>query len=428
MPHLSVKSTADTTASADQTWAVVRDFCAPWHPLIDRMQAEAGQAARVRRFSVKGEDTIYRERLTYFSATQRRMSYTHLSGIAGVQRYDAHLSVIQTDKGARIKMAADLTAPAPRADEIAAGTQAIFDMGTQEIAKLAVGHATEGEASITPTTAPLQDMMLNTSPRLALTTGGARTDTLCLFLHGIGGNRSNWNAQLAALAAHVSVAALDLRGYGDSLLGGTQSTIEDYCNDILAVMAHLRASKLILCGLSYGAWIATSFAMRYPEKLNALVLSGGCTGMSEASAEVRTAFRESRQAPLRAGQTPADFAPAVIKAIAGPNAPPAAHRALLDSTGGIPATTYADALHCFTHPPEVFDFARLTMPTLLMTGAYDVLAPPSEIASVADRIWRASPRRDVRFEVISGAGHVCNLEAPRRYTAILRDFLKRVVP
>ena len=48
--------------------------------------------------------------------------------------------------------------------------------------------------------------------------------------------------------------------------------------------------------------------MRYPEMLAGLVLSGGCTGMSEAGPEEREAFRVSREVPLNAGQVPADFA------------------------------------------------------------------------------------------------------------------------
>ena len=97
------------------------------------------------------------------------------------------------------------------------------------------------------------------------------------------------------------------------------------------------------------------------------------------------------------------------------------------SMAAIPAATYADALHCFTHPPESFDFSRLTRPVLLMTGEHDRLAPPSEIGSIAQRISAAAPHPDVRFEVIAGAGHVCNVEQPEAYNAILTDFVARVL-
>ena len=92
----------------------------------------------------------------------------------------------------------------------------------------------------------------------------------------------------------------------------------------------------------------------------------------------------------------------------------------------IPAATYRDALVCFTHPRERFDFARLAMPVLLMTGAHDRLAPPAEIRAVAGRIFDLAPQPDVRFEVIANAGHVCNVEAPETYSRLLLEFLAKV--
>lgn len=428
MPRLRVHSSANTQATADQAWAVVQDFCAPWHPAIDQMTAERSSGGGlVRAFSIKGEGKTYRERLTYFSSSDRIMAYTHLEGIEGVERYDARLTVSPARGGATITMSAELTAPAARAKDIADGTQAIFDDGTAVIAKLAQG--VDGVSPAPAKTEPieLQSRTLDDLPRLALSTAGAPSDVLCLFLHGIGGNRSNWDAQLAAVALYCQTAALDLRGYGDSTLGANQSTVDDYCADILHVMDKLGAKKLVLCGLSYGAWIATSFAMRYPDKLVALIVSGGCTGMSEAGADERDAFRLSREVPMNEGQTPADFAPSVVAVIAGPTAPDSARAALLASMKAIPTQTYADALRCFTNPLEKFDFSKVVLPVLLMTGEHDRLAPPSEIKSVAERIWDASPTPDVRFEMIANAGHVCNLEQPAAYNAILTDFLQRVL-
>lgn len=425
MPRCKVQSHAQTVADPDQTWAVVRDFCAPWHPAIATMEPEHG--GQIRRFTVKGEDTVYRERLTYFSDSERVMAYAHVEGITGVQGYEARLTVTSTGKGTTISMSASLTAPSPRAQQIADGTQVIFDAGVQAIARLAL---TADAAPVPPLcTSPveLEHVSIDDCPKLAFTTGGPDSETLCLFLHGIGGNRSNWDAQLAAMACHMRVAALDLRGYGDSTLGAGQSTIDDCCADILHVMAHLGAKKLILCGLSYGAWIATSFAMRHPDKLVALVLSGGCTGMSEAGADERDAFRLSRETPMHEGQTPADFAPSVVDVITGPEATQAQRSMLLASMAAIPAATYADALRCFTNPLERFDFSKLTMPVLLMTGEHDRLAPPAEIKHVAERIWDTSPQPDVRFEVLAGAGHVCNLEQPGAYNRILTEFLSRVL-
>lgn len=419
------------SATAEQTWAVVSDFCRPWHPAIQTMTAETTQQGElIRQFEIKGEETTYRERLTFYSDSDREMAYTHIQGVKGVTDYNARLKVSETADGATVEMSAEISAPSPRLEEIAAGTKAIFDDGTAVIAKLASSGLTPSKAArpilpARPINAP-KTIVLDGPPRLALSSTGTQNDTLCLFLHGIGGNRSNWNAQLAAIAPHFRAAALDLRGYGGSDLGATQSTVAEYCSDILRVMEAFQAKRLILCGLSYGAWIATSFAMRHPDKLAALVVSGGCTGMSEASAEERNAFQKSRERPLREGQTPADFAPAVVQSISGPNATEKTRAALLASMQAIPAKTYADALSCFTNPPEAFDFSKIAVPVLLMTGAHDKLAPPAEIKQVSRRIWEKASTPDVRFEVIPEAGHVCNLEDPETYNRILSDFVSRI--
>jgi len=429
LPRLTVQSHKLIKATPEQGWAVVRDFCAPWHPAIERMAAQRSvRGGLVRRFEVSGEETIYRERLTYFSDSERVMAYRHLDGIAGVDHYDARVVIAPATEGASVTMRADFFAPAPRAHEIAEGTQVIFDTGTKAIAAQASTASPWSLAETSPATVAIQIVEIDSLPRLALSTAGGSGDTLCLFLHGIGGNRTNWDQQLAAVAGHCPVAALDLRGYGDSSLGAAQSTVEDYCADILRVMDVRGAKRLILCGLSYGAWIATTFAMRHPEKLAALILSGGCTGMSEAGPDEREAFRLSREVPMNEGQTPADFAPSVVEVIAGPKASAEDRATLHAAMAAIPTETYADALRCFTNPLETFDFAKLTMPVLLITGEHDRLAPPAEIKRVSERIWDASPEPDVRFEVISGAGHVCNIEKPGAYNSILTEFLARVLP
>jgi pimeloyl-ACP methyl ester carboxylesterase len=68
------------------------------------------------------------------------------------------------------------------------------------------------------------------------------------------------------------------------------------------------------------------------------------------------------------------------------------------------------------------------MPVLMMTGEFDRLAPPAEIRGVSARIAETAFRADVRFELIPGAGHVCNVEEPAAYNAILTAFLARLAP
>ena len=408
-------------ARPDAVWAVARAFCAPWHPDIDWMVGENGGAQRA--FTVRGDQTRYRERLTYLSDSDRDLAYRHIDGIAGVHRYDARLRVVPDGSGCRVHWHADIEAGTDRLQAIAQGTRQIFERGLDALCNAHAGPETE-----TPLTqeTSLRPFVVEGAPRLALTVTPHRPGPLCLFLHGIGGARDNWTAQLPTAGAYGQAAALDLRGYGESALGDAQSTLDAYCSDILRVCASLGADRLVLCGLSYGAWIATAFALRHPDRLLGLILSGGCTGLSEASAKIREGFRANRLGPLENGRTPADLAPTVVDTIAGPQIAPPAREALMQSMSRIPSDTYRDAVTCFTTASAPFDFARLRCPVLLMTGDHDRLAPPDEIRAVAHRMLATAPEPEIRFEVFRDAGHVCNLEAPDAYNRHLGAFLHRL--
>lgn len=393
-------------APAGAVWAIAREFCGLWHPALATVVAERGGS--IRRFTVHGETTIYREQLTHFSDSDCNYAYKHLEGIAGIESYEAAFTVTALDENqCRIEWHATLHAPEPRATAIAEGTSAMFQMGIDAIKAML----------------PAQ-LLLSGAPAIALTKAGKPSDTLCLFLHGIGGGKQNWAKQLPIAAQFMQTASMDLRGYGESALGPQASTVDDYCNDILRAMKQLNAKHLVLCGLSYGSWIATSFAMRHPERLAGLFLAGGCTGMSEASVEERERFRNSREVPLNEGKSPKDFATAVVHVIASPHASEQTRAELFNSMAAISTATYRDALQCFTQPKEQFDFSKLTIPVLFVTGEHDRLATPMEIHSVAQRVHSTAQNPNVRFEVIAGAGHVCNVEAPKAYNNLLTSFLE----
>ncbi len=423
----TVDVTRDIPRDADAVWAVARDFCSDWHPAIERVWAErAANGGLIRCFEAAGDDSVYREQLTFFSDSDRTLQYTLLDGIAGIEHYHASLTVTPVTAGqCQVRWGATVSGPAARIAQVARGTEAIFGMGIDTLATVSNVTPAKDREPIPATPTPFT-LDLPGNPALALSVSPEADGPVVLCLHGIGGNRSNWSPQFSLQNAGGRFAALDLRGYGASALGPAQSTVDDYCDDILRVREAMGVEHLVLCGLSYGAWIATAFAHRHPETLSGLVLCGGCTGMSEASADEQARFRASREAPLDAGQVPADFAPAVVDVIAGPAASPATREALRASMASIPAATYRDALHCFTRPTERFDFAPLDLPVMLITGEHDRLAPPDEIRSVAARVHAAVPRANVRFEVIRDAGHVCNLEQPDAVNRLLADFLAKV--
>ena len=432
MAQTAVHSVRKIPASPDAVWGVIGTFDASWHPGVAECNLlRAADGALLRSF--KDQDgTPYEERRSYISDTDRVLCYRLLKGIDDILNYAARVEVTETESGSMVSWHAEISASAERLEAIADGTRTIFEAGLEAL-ETPPRVKSISRSKLQSNDLPPEELLLEGIPTLNLRSGPSveeDSDTLVLFLHGIGGNATNWDAQLTALGTQYQVAALDLRGYGGSSLGHEPSQVDDYCEDILNVMTSFGAKRLVLAGLSYGSWIATSFAMRHSDKLAGLVLSGGCTGMSEADPRERESFRVSREVPLDAGQTPADFATAVVDIIAGPLATEAQRAEMRASIADIPSATYRDSLQCFTNPLERFDFSKIDCPVLLLTGEHDQLAPPSEIRRVSERILedRALHGRnaDVQFEVISGAGHICNLGAPERTNALLHRFLSRL--
>lgn len=431
MPTERVHCIRKISAALDDVWAILNGFDLNWHPFVARCTLSRDPSgALLRAFDTTDGGHLVEQR-TYISDTDRVLCYTALSGIEGATSYNARVEVTGDVDGCVITWHADIVAKADRAAAIADGTRAVFEAGFDALnADLPRPAAKKPAKTATVRT---KNGAIDGTPRLSYLTSEdahANVDTLLLFLHGIGGQASNWEDQIAAFAAEYRVAALNLRGYGDSTLGFSQTQMDDYCDDIFAITQHFGAERLVLVGLSMGSWIATSFAMRHGDKLAGLVLAGGCTGMSEADPRERESFRISREVPLSQGQKPADFAEAVVNVISGPNATPDMRARLHASMSAIPTETYRDALNCFCNPLEVFDFAKIKCPVMMLTGEHDKLAPPDEIRAVSERIFKDVNRNgrhaDVRFEVLENAGHLCNLEQPEVFNARLNQFMRRL--
>lgn len=75
------------------------------------------------------------------------------------------------------------------------------------------------------------------------------------------------------LAREYRVIALDLRGHGDSGWATPPAyEIDDYVEDIAAVVVQLHQAPFTLIGHSLGGLISLSYATRYPTTLRALIV------------------------------------------------------------------------------------------------------------------------------------------------------------
>ena len=92
-----------------------------------------------------------------------------------------------------------------------------------------------------------------------------------LFVHGFPLNHSMWNAQIPVFAQQRRVIAPDLRGFGESVDTEGTVSMEDFADDLAAILDYLHvAEPVVLCGLSMGGYIAFQFVRKYRPRLRGL--------------------------------------------------------------------------------------------------------------------------------------------------------------
>ena len=252
-------------------------------------------------------------------------------------------------------------------------------------------------------------------PRLFVRTQGS--GPLILFLHGIGGNSSNWRAQLQAFGpAGFRAAAWDARGYGRSDDNRGSLHFTDFVDDVARALDHFGEERAHLVGLSMGGRIALVFAHRHPERVASLTLADTSAGAVPDPAKIE-AFLAKRLAPMMEGKTPGDIAPQLVEEIAGPNASAEARAELLASHQTLERWTYVQTLRAVTAFHDFPSFESIQVPTLVIVGSEDRIARPEHARVMAERIPNA------RLVVLEGAGHVSNVEQPAAFNAALASFL-----
>ncbi|MDM0108067.1 alpha/beta fold hydrolase [Variovorax sp. J22R24] len=253
------------------------------------------------------------------------------------------------------------------------------------------------------------------APSLAVDLAGE--GPFALFMHGIGGNRGNWRAQLPAFAPHFACAAWDARGYGDSEDYEGALAFDDFVDDVLRVLDHFGVERAHLVGLSMGGRIAMRTALLHPERIATLTLLDTHEGFEAFTPAQRQAFVDSRRAPLLAGKEPADIADAVARSLVGPKATPAQLQQLVDSIAALHKASYIKSLQATVDQVVLGDITRIAAPAHFVVGADDRLTPPAMHYEMAAKIGGAP------VTVLPDAGHLSNIENAEAFNRAAIEWL-----
>ena len=246
---------------------------------------------------------------------------------------------------------------------------------------------------------------------------------IVLMLHGAGGNFRSFAPQVERLAhAGYKAVAWDMPGYGHSVpvepygIKGLAQSAMALIEALLPADAPLSQRSVALLGHGLGGMVAQELIMRRPDLVRRLVLVGSTSGPDSGWAQDAAAQTALLDAMQEGGQQ--QWAQTVVEAQTGPLA--LAEGALLarHCVAQVSPVIYRHALQAQASFDRDAALSHIHVPTLLITGKHDRLAPGAAVERMAQHIFGS------RWVQMPGVGHWPQLESPEAFEALLLDFLE----
>jgi pimeloyl-ACP methyl ester carboxylesterase len=226
-----------------------------------------------------------------------------------------------------------------------------------------------------------------------------------LFIHGTGGDREDWRAQLEASMVPAIRVALELPGHGRSEPPG-ESTVDAYAGWVRDFVEALGLERVMLVGNSLGSAITQWIAISQPSWLVAIGLVGAGARLRVHPAFVEGILQDREQALVGLAQW-------ALSA----NADPALQNAMREKYKQASAELIhgdLSACNAFDVMPQI---GSVSLPTWIVVGADDMLTPIKYSNFLHETI------KGSVLTVIPGAGHLVMMEKPTQFNERLASFL-----
>ena len=228
-----------------------------------------------------------------------------------------------------------------------------------------------------------------------------------VLLHGLRGHAHSWDDVSAAFCSNYHVMALDQRGRGDSdwAPDGNYAT-QAYVDDLAAFIEALKLPPFTLVGHSMGGRISQVYIVNHPENIIGAVLAGTGARIRVTKTTLETAKSDFKKfSELAAGNSFSRFATKEL-----------IEKFRMRLAGSSQKTCINDLIAC-NEFDVMGDVSKITVPTLIIAGEEDILAPIRH----SKYLYRNIP--DSRLEIISKAGHFMMQERPDEFNRLLVNYL-----
>jgi pimeloyl-ACP methyl ester carboxylesterase len=210
----------------------------------------------------------------------------------------------------------------------------------------------------------------------------------------------------------ATTVAPDLPGFGMTPSAGPTMTMALAADHCLQAADAAGLERFVVCGLSMGGYVTFELWRRARDRIAGLVLANTRAGAD--SPEAAAGRRDLAERLRSEGNVLAANPPPLLAEHAPEELQQRVRGWVADQSAEAIA---AAALGMAERPDSTGDLAGIDVPTLVITADGDRLIPADLTTPMAEQIPGA------RLEVLPGVGHLTNVEAPDRFTGLLREHI-----
>lgn len=259
----------------------------------------------------------------------------------------------------------------------------------------------------------LREVTLPSGVRLQYAETGKPDGEPIILLHGYTDSWFSYSRVLPLLAPKYRAISISQRGHGDSDRPGSY-TPEDFAGDVDAFMEALGIERATIVGHSMGSFIAQTVAIRYPERVEKLVLVGSATvagnegvlGLRDAvqtlTDPVDYQFAYDFQASTAFVPLPQEFLETAV-----------------GESLKLPAQVWKDVLDGLIATQNADRLDEIQAPTLILWGDRDAIFPREEQDLLAALIPNAT------LSIYPETGHAPHWERPSDFAKELEKFVRK---